>query len=84
MYNLYVKNKTTDEVIDFNGLSIGETRQMLLDLYKRDLRLSGIPEANVETQGQQYENMLYDELSPNDIASKVWVFSDKTVTIKQD
>lgn len=84
MLNLYVTNKTTEEVLDFNGLSIGEARQFLLDLYKRELRITGVLGDDFEAHSQQYENKIYDEMSPEEFIAKVWDFSDKTITIEQD
>lgn len=84
MLNLYVKNKATEEILDFNGLSLGEARQFLLDLYKRELRINGILGDDLESQSKEYENLIYDEMSPEEFISKSWDFSDRTITIEEE
>lgn len=84
MFNLYVKNKTTEELLDFNGMSLGEARQFLLDMYKRELRITGVLGEELESQSKQFENKIYDEMSPEEFISKVWDFSDRTITIEED
>lgn len=99
MFNLYVSDtkKKTMRLSTFPGLSLGEVRSFLLDLFVRDLRNEQYTQISktlsqqmkdpivtvedISDTSKRIEDILYDEMNTQQILTTIWGFSDKTIII---
>lgn len=99
MFNIYVSStkKEAAQMSVFPGLSLGEVRGFLLDLFARDLKKKSYTHIS-DTLSRQIEkplnktedtsrsietieDILYEKMNAQQIVTTIWKFSDKTIIV---